>query len=160
MRRFATAALLAIALVAAALRAGVRSAQAQSAAVGADGAVRGARRAIAPLGWYAMGSVVCAAVSPMIGTIVLGREMTLSEVYHSTFGCFLGPLGWLIADWLVPPDRVTPGRPGRPRGTPPRARQARGRNIDVPPAGATRLRAERSAGRVPRPAPRRGSSRA
>ena len=29
----------------------------------------------------------------MIGTVVLGREMTLSEVYRSTFGCVLGPLG-------------------------------------------------------------------
>jgi hypothetical protein len=32
-----------------------------------------------PFGWYVMGSVACAAVSPMIATVVLGRELTLSE---------------------------------------------------------------------------------
>jgi hypothetical protein len=29
---------------------------------------------ITPLGWYVMGSIPCAAVSPMIATVVLGRE--------------------------------------------------------------------------------------
>jgi len=94
--------------------------------------------AITPLGWYAMGSIACAAVAPMIGTVVLGREMTLSEVYHSTFSCVLGPLGWLLADQLFPPGIGTPGRPGQPHGrAPPRGRQAGDRNISVPPLGAT-----------------------
>ena len=133
MRRFATAALLAIALGAAA--SAPASAQLRpNPPVGMTG-VRGG--GVPVVGWYAMGSVFCAAISPMIGTVMLGREMTLSEVYHSTFGCVLGPLGWVIADWLVPPDRVTPGRPGHPRGKPPRLRQARGRHIDLPPSGAT-----------------------
>jgi hypothetical protein len=35
---------------------------------------------ITPLGWYAMGGIACAAVSPMIGTLVLGRELTVTEV--------------------------------------------------------------------------------
>jgi hypothetical protein len=42
-----------------------------------------------PFGWYVMGSVACAAVSPMIATVVLGRELTLSEAYHTTLGCML-----------------------------------------------------------------------
>ncbi len=27
-----------------------------------------------PLGWYGIGGIACAAVSPMVGTLVLGRE--------------------------------------------------------------------------------------
>ncbi len=137
MRRFATAALLAIAMAAPALD----SASAQlrppppPLRVGV-GSARGA--AITPLGGYVMGSIACAAVAPIIGTAVLGRELTYSEVYRSTFGCVLGPLGWIIADWLVPPDSVTPGRPGRRHGrTPRRGRQTGGRHIDLPPSGTT-----------------------
>jgi hypothetical protein len=77
-----------------------------------------------------MGSVACAAATPIISTMVLGRELTLSEVYHSTFGCMLGPLGWLLADALVPPT----GAP--PRQVPPR-RTAHGRDISIPSRGAT-----------------------
>jgi hypothetical protein len=61
-----------------------------------------------------MGSVACAAVSPIVGTMVLGRELTPNEVYHSTFGCFLGPFGWLLADALVPPT-AAPGPLPPPR---------------------------------------------
>ena len=48
---------------------------------------------ITPLGWFVIGSIGCAAVSPMIGTVILGRELTLNEAYRSTFGCVLGPVG-------------------------------------------------------------------
>ncbi len=57
---------------------------------------------ITPLAWFAMGSIACAAVSPMIGTVILGRELTIGEAYHTTLGCLLGPPGWLLADALFP----------------------------------------------------------
>ena len=41
---------------------------------------------ITPLGWFVMGSIGCAVVSPMIGTVILGRELTLNEAYRSTPG--------------------------------------------------------------------------
>ena len=50
---------------------------------------------ITPLGGYVIGSIACAAVSPMIATVILGRELTISEAYHTTLGCMLGPVGWL-----------------------------------------------------------------
>jgi subtilisin family serine protease len=53
---------------------------------------------ITPLGGYVTGSIACAAVSPMIATVILGRELTIIEAYHMTLGCMLGPLGWLLAD--------------------------------------------------------------
>jgi subtilisin family serine protease len=53
---------------------------------------------ITPLGGYVTGSIACAAVSPMIATVILGRELTIIEAYHTTLGCMLGPLGWLLAD--------------------------------------------------------------
>ena len=90
---------------------------------------------ITPLGWYVMGSIACAAVSPMIQTVVLGRELTMNEAYRSTFGCVLGPLGWIIADALAPPTKVAPPS-GPPRHQPP-PRPARGRSISIPPPGAT-----------------------
>ena len=58
---------------------------------------------ITPLGWWVMGSIGCAAASPIIGTVILGRELTIGEVYHTTLGCMLGPVGWLLADALFPP---------------------------------------------------------
>jgi subtilase family protein len=88
--------------------------------------------AITPLGWYVMGSVAVAAVSPMIASAILGRELTLSEAYHVILGSTLGPVGLLLADALVPPT-VTGNQP------PPRSprRVTRGRHINIPPAGAT-----------------------
>src|SRR4029078_12980953 len=62
---------------------------------------------IPPLGWFVIGSVGCAAVSPIIGTVILGRELTLNEAYRSTLGCFLGPVGWVVAEGLVAPTRHT-----------------------------------------------------
>jgi hypothetical protein len=96
-------------------------------------------RTITPLGWYVMGGIACAAVSPMIGTVVLGREMTTPEVWRSTLNCFLGPVGWIVGPALfpdvpvgtnVPPPRRPPARSATP---------SRGRNVSIPPAGETRF---------------------
>jgi hypothetical protein len=95
------------------------------------------RGPLTPLGWYGFGSIACAAVAPMIGTIVLGREMTLSEVNRMALSCFLGPVGWLLGPVLFPDPVVTP-TPQPPENPPPRGpRQARGRHIDIPPRGVT-----------------------
>ncbi|MFZ0175321.1 MAG: S8 family serine peptidase [Pseudolabrys sp.] len=100
---------------------------------------------ITPLGWFVIGSIGCAAVSPMIGTVILGRELTLNEAYRSMLGCVLGPVGWLLADALVPPTiAVVPSTatgPNTPSNTPPRKpkRVARGNNINIPPTGETRF---------------------
>jgi subtilisin family serine protease len=100
---------------------------------------------ITPLGWFVIGSIGCAAVSPMIGTVILGRELTLNEAYRSMLGCVLGPVGWLLADALVPPtiavipSTATGGNTSST--TPPRKpkRVARGPNINIPPTGETRF---------------------
>src|SRR6185312_12424321 len=98
---------------------------------------------ITPLGWYVIGSIGCAAVSPMIGTVILGRELTLNEAYRSTLGCFLGPVGWLLADALVPPTIITQtqiktqSQTSRP--PPQQQRTGRGRNFKIPPQGETRF---------------------
>jgi subtilisin family serine protease len=98
---------------------------------------------ITPLGWFVIGSVGCAAVSPMIATVILGRELTLNEAYRSTFGCFLGPIGWLLADALAPPtittqiQTQTQIRTSKP--PPRRQRTGRGRNFKIPPQGETRF---------------------
>jgi hypothetical protein len=52
---------------------------------------------LTPLGWYAAGSIVCAAVSPMIGTAILGRELTIGEAHHTTLTACWGRVGfWLM----------------------------------------------------------------
>lgn len=91
---------------------------------------------IMPFGWYVMGSIGCAAISPMIGTVILGRELTISEVYHTTLGCMLGPVGWLLADALFPPAVMgTDTKVGSQQRKP--GRVARGRHFNIPPAGET-----------------------
>ena len=91
---------------------------------------------ITPLGWYAMGGIACAAVSPMIGTLVLGRELTVTEVDRMALSCFLGPVGWLLGPVLFPDPIVMTIPP--PQNLPPRGtRQAHGRHIDIPPRGVT-----------------------
>jgi hypothetical protein len=92
---------------------------------------------LTPFGWYVGGSIICAAVAPIIGTIVLNREMTANEVYRSTLSCLLGPAGWLLAGLLLPPETIGTGQPGQPRQPPRHARQAAGGNISIPLAGAT-----------------------
>ena len=90
-----------------------------------------------PLGWYAIGSIACAAVSPMVGTLVLGRELTVTEVDRMALSCFLGPVGWLLGPVLFPDPvvvtTVTP--PGNPPPQGPRL--TRGRHIDIPRRGVT-----------------------
>jgi hypothetical protein len=88
---------------------------------------------IMPFGWYVMGAV---AVSPMIATVVLGRELTLSEAYHTTLGCMLGPVGWLLVDAMFPPT-VTGPKTGTPSGK--SGRVVRGRHFNIPAAGETRF---------------------
>jgi subtilisin family serine protease len=93
---------------------------------------------IPPLGIYVMGGIACSAASPIIGTILLGREMTAAEVGRSTLGCFLGPVGWVLGPMLFPDVPVTtpPRGPAQPRGT----QQAGGRNsVSIPPAGEVRF---------------------
>jgi subtilisin family serine protease len=91
--------------------------------------------AVAPLGWFVMGSVAVAAVSPMIASAILGRELTLSEAYHVILGSTLGPVGLLLADVLAPPT-VTGNQPTRPRS---QRRVTQGRHFNIPPAGATNI---------------------
>jgi Subtilase family len=128
MRRIVAGALLAIVLVFGA------NVPAWSQGAGPPVVTTGTRP-IPPLGWYAMGSVFCAAAAPIVGTIVLGREMTANEVYRTTLGCLLGPPGWLLANQLFPIGVVTPGRPGGPRRPRSHLRQTRGGHISVPPPG-------------------------
>jgi len=97
---------------------------------------------LTPLAWYAAGGLVCAAVSPMIGTAILGREMTGPEVGRSTLNCFLGPVGWAVGPMLFPDIPVATNTPP-PRGPPARTAQSQssrgGRSINVPPPGETRF---------------------
>jgi hypothetical protein len=92
---------------------------------------------ITPLAWFAMGSIACAAVSPMIGTVILGRELTIGEAYHTTLGCLLGPPGWLLADALFPLTVVGATPPTLPKQPRSPRRVTQGRHINIPPAGAT-----------------------
>ena len=97
-------------------------------------------RLLTPLAFYAAGGIVCSAVSPMIGTVILGREMTGAEVGRSTLNCFLGPVGWVVGPMLFPDvPVVTKAQP--PRGPPSRTAQpSRGsRSINIPPPGETRF---------------------
>ncbi|HEY6754629.1 MAG TPA: S8 family serine peptidase [Pseudolabrys sp.] len=133
MRELARSALLAIAIVVGALTPALSQATNNPRTVVVT---RGSP--ITPLGWYVIGSIGCAAVSPMIATVVLGRELTISEAYHTTLGCMLGPVGWLLADALFPPTLTGPNVQQPP---PPRKRQsvAQGRHFNIPPAGETRF---------------------
>jgi hypothetical protein len=87
MRELAKAALLAIAIVIGALT------PAFSQATNNPGTVVTRGMPITPLGWYVIGSIGCAAVSPIIGTVILGRELTMSELPYDV-GLPIGP-GWL-----------------------------------------------------------------
>ena len=134
MRGLAKAALIAIAIMVGALT----SAPAQQTAPNVR-VPPVTTRTITPLGWYALGSIGCAAVSPMIATVILGRELTLAEAYHTTLGCMLGPVGWLLADAMFPPTlTVTSTQQSKPPRKP-KKNAGRGRNFDIPPAGETRF---------------------
>jgi subtilisin family serine protease len=93
-------------------------------------------RPLTPLGWYAFGSIGCAIVSPMIGTLVAGRELTVIEVDRMALSCLLGPIGWVLGPVFFPEPVVTPNPP--PGNPPPRGpRQVRARHIDIPGRGVT-----------------------
>ena len=102
MRRVATAARVVIATVVGAHN----SARAQSTAPNIP-LPPAARLGPTPLVWYGIGSIACAAVSPMIGTLVLGRELTVTEVDRMVLSCFLGPVGWLLGPVLFHDPIVT-----------------------------------------------------
>jgi subtilisin family serine protease len=131
MRRVATAAIVVIATIVGAHN----SARAQSTAPNIP-LPPAARLGPTPLVWYGIGSIACAAVSPMIGTLVLGRELTATEGGRMALSCFLGPVGWLLGPVLFPDPIVMTIPP--PQNPPPRGtRQAHGRHIDIPPRGVT-----------------------
>ncbi len=129
MRRVATAALLAIITLVGAHN----PVAAQSVAPNLTPPVRVGPT---PLGWYGIGSIACAALSPMIGTLMLGRELTVTEVDRMALSCFLGPVGWVLGPVLFPDAVVITNMP--PENPPPHhPRLARGRHIDIPPRGIT-----------------------
>jgi subtilisin family serine protease len=128
MRRFATAAILTTAAVLGALTPALGQSTAPPPPI-----VRVAPPTLTPLGFYAVGSFACVVVSPMIGTAVLGRELTPNEFYHTSLGCMLGPPGWLIADYYFPLTVAASGHPRAPSHPP--GRSGRGRHISIPRAG-------------------------
>ena len=143
MRRFAVAALLALAMIAGASIPAFAQFRPPPAPGGGAGTATVVSRgvAITPLGGYVIGSIAVAAAAPIIGTIVLHRELTYSEVYHTTLSAFLGPVGWIIADRLFPPGQSGPNG-GAPHGRPPPGRTPQpgnqgGRSITVPPPSVT-----------------------
>ena len=100
--------------------------------------LRGSTRAgPTPLGWYGLGSIACAAVSPMIGTLMLSRELTIPEVDRMALSCFLGPVGWLLGPVLFPDAGRHHDPPAAAKSAAARPRHTRGRHIDIPPRGVT-----------------------
>ena len=88
-----------------------------------------------PLGWYALGSVGCAAGGPIFGTMILGRALTATEAYQTTLSCLLGPPGWLLGSLLTslePPPPPPPPSPPQPTF---QQKLTRGGHVDIPPRG-------------------------
>ncbi len=143
MRRVAAAAVLALAVIHGALTPAMAQSAGPGPGTGNNTPPPVTTRTITPLGWYVMGGVACSAATPIIGTIILGREMTAAEVGRSTLGCFLGPVGWVIGPMLFPDVVVTTATGTPPRGpqTPRSARQpgGRGNTISIPPPGEVRF---------------------
>jgi hypothetical protein len=131
MRQGAIAAVLAIFATFASLTAAFGQGAGPGPKVG-TGIVGGSK--IMPLGIYVVGGVACSAIAPIVGTAILGRELTAAEVGRSTLGCFLGPVGWVLGPVLFP-DKVVADR-APPRRT---TRQRQGRNVDLPPPGEARF---------------------
>ncbi|HEX3711048.1 MAG TPA: S8 family serine peptidase [Pseudolabrys sp.] len=132
MRRIATVAFLAAAMVAG----GPHQARAQVGPGPTPAGVAGS--GITALGGVAIGAIAAGAAGPIIGTIVLGRELTPNEVYRFELSVFLGPVGWVLGPRLFPD---TPGGGNQPshnsRGPrSPRSNTAPARNINIPPPGA------------------------
>jgi subtilisin family serine protease len=83
---------------------------------------------LTPLGGVAIGAVAAAALGPIVGTIVAGRELTPNEVYRIELSALLGPVGWWLGNRYF---SDTPGSSGpQPKNPPPQ-----GRNINIPPPG-------------------------
>jgi subtilisin family serine protease len=100
------------------------------------------RIGLTPLGWYAAGAIGCVAVSPMIATIVLGRELTEVEGQRMALNCVIGPLAWLLGPELFPDKVATntpPRHPVRRQVTRQKTQRVGGRHIDIPPPGETRF---------------------
>ncbi len=137
MRRVATAALLAIATILGAQN----PAHAQPVCIANCVALIPppvtVTRPLPPLAWYGIGSVACAAVSPMIATVMLGRELTIPEADRMALSCFLGPVGWLLGPVLFPDAVVVTTTPPSNNPPPQPPHHARGRHIDFPPRGVT-----------------------
>ena len=81
---------------------------------------------ISPAGAYALTAVGCAAVSPIVGTVVTGRQLTQREVFVSTANCAVPIVGgWAMNYWfdyygwdkpkgkerLIPANRMTKKEP-------------------------------------------------
>lgn len=88
------------------------------------GGATGAYFAIRHNGWaaanpaavaYIGSSVGCAAVSPIVATILLKRQLTLREAHVSTANCFLPFLGGMIvnAAFDAHPEWEAPAKPAR-----------------------------------------------
>lgn len=69
---------------------------------------------------YAITSYGCAVVYPIIGTIVLHRELTPREAYAGIAGCFIPFIGSWIVEQTLPHtawyDGMPPGHPWRHHG--------------------------------------------
>lgn len=81
---------------------------------------------ISPLQTYAIGAFGIAVVAPMVGTIVLGHELSSAEFWHIELGAVLGPVGWLLADQMFPSNQ------GGPSGHPPSHGPGNANNINFP----------------------------
>jgi subtilisin family serine protease len=129
MRRIALTAVMVIAAVIG----GHESARAQ---ILAAAPVPVTTRPLTPLAWYGVGSVACAVAAPMLGTLIAGRELTVTEVDRMALSCFLGPVGWVLGPVLFPEPVVTLNSPTR--NPPPRVpRPTRARRLDIPGRGET-----------------------
>lgn len=145
MRRGALAAILAIGLAAAATLGLSGAAHAQGGGGGGptptptpEIVTRATQ--LTPLSIYVISSIGCAAASPIIGTMLLGREMTAAEVGRSTMNCALGPVGWVIGPMLFPDVPVVTATPPQGPRTPRGAGQSGGRSgFSIPPPGEIRF---------------------
>ncbi len=102
--------------------------------VGPAAGIAASSTTFTPLAVFALAAPACMAVSPMVGTALLQREMTAAEVARSSLTCLTGPIGLLVGPSLFP-DAVKPtaARPVRNGGQGPRGPN---RNFNLPPAGA------------------------
>jgi hypothetical protein len=76
-----------------------------------------ATRTASPAFAYGITSFGCAVVYPIIGTIVLHRELTPREAYSGIAGCFIPFIGAWLVDQTLP---HTAWNDGTPPGPPPR----------------------------------------